>query len=268
MDNRPIGFLDSGVGGLTAVKAALQLLPQESTVFIGDQARLPYGPRPIQQVQTFTKQLVQFLVKRDVKVIVIACNTATAAALTWVRQQFTLPIFGVIAAGSRQAVALTKQQQIGLIATQGTIASKAYEREIQQLAPQVTVQGLATPEFVTLVEQGQYHDAQILQQVQKILSPLTKLDLDTLILGCTHFPLLQPTIQQVMGASVQLVDAGAQTVQELQRFLVQEQLQADPDSPVSHHYYTTGQPDSLQGIAQEWLEETNLVVKEVDLGAN
>lgn len=264
MDNRPIGFLDSGLGGLTAVKAALKLLPAESSVFIGDQARLPYGPRSPQEIQQFTKQLIAFLITRKVKVVLIACNTATAAALPLMQRLFPIPIFGVIDAGSRQAVRQTKQDKLGLIATQGTINSQAYEKKIQQLAPQLQICGLATPEFVTLVEQGDLKSSTAQLIVQQTLAPLRQQSLDTLILGCTHFPLLAPLIQVAMGPKVQLIDAGSAAVVELKDFLQQQNLTAAPDHLAQHQYYTTGSAQQFNKLAMQWLQQP-ITVQQVEV---
>ncbi|MGL5884642.1 MAG: glutamate racemase, partial [Bombilactobacillus sp.] len=157
MDNRPIGLLDSGVGGLTVLRQIMRRLPNENTIFIGDQARLPYGTKSAATILQFGRQLVTFLQNQNVKLIVIACNTVTAVALPRLQKEFTVPIIGVIAAGSQAAVKATHNQKIGVIATPATIESQAYQKALQQLQPQIQVHGLATPEFVTLVENCQYH---------------------------------------------------------------------------------------------------------------
>ncbi|MBA1394448.1 glutamate racemase, partial [Lactobacillus sp. XV13L] len=155
MDNRPIGLLDSGVGGLTVVKEVLRQLPNESTVFIGDQARLPYGTRQPEQIVLFTRQLVHFLQAQNVKMIVIACNTATATALPILKQELNIPIIGVIDSGSRAAVQVNKNQKIAVIATPATIKAHAYQQALLKLAPTAQIKGLATPEFVTMVKRNQ-----------------------------------------------------------------------------------------------------------------
>lgn len=252
MDNRPIGLLDSGVGGLTVLRQIMRRLPNENTIFIGDQARLPYGTKSAATILQFGRQLITFLQNQNVKLIVIACNTVTAVALPRLQKEFTVPIIGVIAAGSQAAVKATHNQKIGVIATPATIESQAYQKALQQLQPQIQVHGLATPEFVSLVESCQYHSAKTQDVVTQTLQPLLNCGMDTLILGCTHFPLLQPLIQQAVGQQVQIIDAGLATANSVIAQLQQNQLLA-AEHLAQHQFYTTGDPQKFLAIANDWL---------------
>ena len=252
MDNRPIGLLDSGVGGLTVLRQIMRRLPNENTIFIGDQARLPYGTKSAATILQFGRQLVTFLQNQNVKLIVIACNTVTAVALPRLQKEFTVPIIGVIAAGSQAAVKATHNQKIGVIATPATIESQAYQKALQQLQPQIQVHGLATPEFVSLVESCQYHSVKTQAIVTQTLQPLLNCGMDTLILGCTHFPLLQPLIQQAVGQQVQIIDAGLATAHSVIAQLQQNQLLA-AGHLAQHQFYTTGDPQKFMAIANDWL---------------
>ncbi|RHW44151.1 glutamate racemase [Bombilactobacillus bombi] len=267
MNNRPIGLLDSGVGGLTVVKQILRRLPHESTIFIGDQARLPYGIKTPPEIINFARQLVRFLISKNAKMIVIACNTATAAALPTLRREFNLPIIGVIASGSQAAVKQTKNQRVAVIATPATIKSHAYSDAIQQLQANIQVKGLATPEFVTIVENNQYRAQATQQIVQQTLSPLNEFAMDTLVMGCTHFPLLQPLIQQAVGPNVQLIDAGGATVQAVSTQLQQLKLTASDKQIPQHQFYTTGKTEQFVKIANDWLQPAVITAQHVEVTA-
>lgn len=255
MNAQPIGFIDSGVGGLTVVKQALKQLPNESVVFLGDQARLPYGPRPANQVRAFTWQMVNFLLQKQIKMLVIACNTATAAALSDVRAKLDIPVVGVIFPGSRAAIKATKTGHIGVIATEGTVKSGAYARTIHSKDPQLEVTSLAAPKFVPLVESNEMHSAVAKRVVAATLQPLKGTDIDTLVMGCTHYPLLRPLIQNVMGSSVKLIDSGAETVSEVSTLLDYFDIANDePTAAPTCEFYTTGAAGMFNEIASNWLK--------------
>lgn len=254
MDKRPIGFMDSGVGGLTVVKEAMRQLPHENFIYIGDQARLPYGPRSAKQVQQFAYELSCFLLTFNIKMLVIACNTATAEALDYIRERVTIPVVGVILPGTRAAIKATKNRHIGVIATEGTTRSQAYLRAIHQRAPHMTVTSLAAPKFVPVVESNQFNSPLAKQVVAETLAPLKKLTLDTLILGCTHYPLLRTTIQHYMGPQVTLIDSGAETVAEVSVLLDYFDLAVtDAQHQGICEFYTTAAPQSFNLIARNWL---------------
>ncbi|MFL1695266.1 glutamate racemase [Weissella kandleri] len=270
MDTRPIGYLDSGLGGLTAVRAALELLPNEDVVYVGDTARMPYGPRPQAEVLQFTRQIINFLLSQHVKAIVIACNTATAAALPQMQAEFDIPIFGVINAGVSAAAKITRQQKIGVIATEGTVKSNRYRDGLQKILPTATIHQIAAPKLVQLVEKNVTDPKYQKQVIAEQLAGFKTESLDTLILGCTHFPLLAPQIQAVIGPDVQLVDSGAATVLEVQKFLDQAEMrQFEPRlDGVNMQFYTTGAVEIFEQAATHWLNRQHSQVKHLALIAD
>ncbi|WP_125705366.1 glutamate racemase [Lacticaseibacillus daqingensis] len=254
MKTQPIGFIDSGVGGLTVVKEALRQLPNENIVFLGDQARLPYGPRPAAQVRAFTWQMVNFLLQKNIKMLVVACNTATAAALPDLKAKLDIPVIGVIVPGSRAALKATHTGHIGVIGTEGTVQSDAYAHTLHQKAARVRVTSLAAPKFVPLVESNEMTSAIAKRVVAETLQPLLHQDIDTLVMGCTHYPLLRPLIQHVMGPGVTLIDSGAETVSEVSTLL--DYFDIANDAPVgapTRVFYTTGNAELFDVIAGNWL---------------
>ncbi|ADG41227.1 glutamate racemase [Leuconostoc kimchii IMSNU 11154] len=266
--NNPIGMVDSGVGGLTVIKAAQKQLPNEQFIFIGDTARMPYGPRTTDEVIAYTLQMANFLVnEKHIKLLVIACNTATARALSVLQDQLSIPVIGVIQPGAKAAQLATKNKKIGVIATQGTVTSEAYDVQLHHYNSQITVVSQAEPEFVQTVELNKYHSDEARKLVNSHLATLKAAKIDTLILGCTHFPLLTPFIKSAIGENVTLIDSGQETVQVIQDCLAQSHL-----STVSKHdhnddvYYTTGDPVLFKAIATDWLErEKTLDVRQLKI---
>ena len=211
MDNRPVGVFDSGVGGLTVLREISRQLPHEKVIYFGDTARVPYGDRDPMQVVDFSRQIVRFLRTHDVKAVVIACNTATAPSLPYLRSENDIPVIGVIEPGARGAVAATKNGRIGVIATSGTIKSGQYPKHILEIDPSLEVFPLACPRFVPLIEAGRTHEPETAAIVHEYISQLTARDIDTLVLGCTHYPLLRDLIGAEAGAKVTLVDPARET---------------------------------------------------------
>ncbi|MHC5374757.1 glutamate racemase [Enterococcus sp. LJL120] len=254
LNPKPIGFIDSGVGGLTVAKEAMKQLPYENIIYLGDTARCPYGPRPAEQVIQFTWEMTNFLLQKDIKMLVIACNTATAVALEEIKAQLSIPVVGVILPGTRAALKSTGSQRIGIIGTQGTIKSDSYKRALKNKSPQVFVESLACPKFVPIVESNEYASSVAKKIVSETLMPLQKKRLDTLILGCTHYPLLRPVIQNVMGSGVHLIDSGAETVGEVSMLLDYFDIANGPENPQpTKEFYTTSSPQLFDAIAQGWL---------------
>lgn len=255
MDNRPIGFLDSGVGGLTVVKELMRQLPYENIVYIGDSARAPYGPRPAEQIREYTWELVNFLLTKNVKMIVFACNTATAVAWEEVKEALSIPVLGVILPGSSAAIKSTVNGKVGVIGTPMTVKSDIYHQKIELLAPQVHVTSLACPKFVPIVESNETNSSVAKKVVYETLAPLVG-QVDTLVLGCTHYPLLRPIIQNVMGPNVKLIDSGAECVRDISVLLNYFQINSSRDvlNP-NHIFYTTAGKDTFQEIANTWLEQ-------------
>jgi len=264
MDNRPIGFLDSGVGGLTVVRELFRQLPNEAVVYIGDSKRAPYGPRNEDEILAFTWEMVNFLLSKNVKMIVMACNTATAVALDEVRSKLDIPVLGVIQAGASAAIQKTKTKQIGVIATEATVKSQAYKEVIHRKSPSVTVNSLACPPFVPLVEANKMETEEARQIVHESLNPLQG-KVDSLILGCTHYPLLKSLIQEEMGEEVQLIDSGAETVRDISVLANYFLISGPEREAIQHEFYTTGDIEQFQTIAGQWLGNRALDVKKVDL---
>lgn len=259
MDNRPIGLLDSGVGGLTVAREVLHQLPNEEIIYIGDSARTPYGPRSSEEILRFTWEMVHFLLSKNVKMIVMACNTATAVALDDIRRQLDIPVLGVIESGAK-AAADSKSKSLGLIATEATVKSQSYDKELQALSADRNLVSLACPEFVTFVEADQITEPSTQEVVTEKLQPL-KGRIDTLILGCTHFPLLRRQIQSAIGDDVQLIDAGQMMVAELSALIEQQSLSAETGNIPQHQFYSTGNITLFQKIAETWLNRKIKVQK-------
>lgn len=266
MKNQPIGFLDSGVGGLTVVKEVLKLLPNEQIMYIGDSARNPYGPRPMKEVQKFTHQLAHFLVEQNIKLLVVACNTATVAALKSLKDELPVPVIGVIAPGTYAAVLETKNNEIGVIGTVGTIASNEYEKQILNEKVDARVTSIATQEFVAIVEKNQFESQYAKGVVEQELEPFITTNIDTLVLGCTHYPLLQPIIQEFFGKEVTLIDPGVETARVVERYLSEHDLLNQSLGERSKHlFYTTGSAERFKEIATNWLEVKNFDVMNVSI---
>ena len=253
--NAPIGVFDSGIGGLTVAREIMRNLPTEKIVYFGDTARVPYGSKSRQTVLRYSRQIIRFLMEQNVKAIVIACNTASAFALHTVREEFDIPIIGVIKAGAQVAAAATRNYRIGVIGTEGTIRSRIHESVLRSLDPRITVFGKPCPLFVPLVEEGWLHDAVTVQVATRYLDELRDLEIDTLILGCTHYPLLRSTIHQVMGERVRLVNPAYETALELKALLQQE----DMSSTLAEHedfpyrFYVSDLAERFQSFASSIL---------------
>ncbi|MDD5448884.1 MAG: glutamate racemase [Actinomycetota bacterium] len=207
MSEKPIGVFDSGVGGLTVVKAVVERMPSEQIIYLGDDARGPYGPRKPEEVRRFADEIAGYLLGFDVKMIVVACNTATACALPALQEKYEIPVVGVIVPGAKAALRKTANGRIGVIGTEGTISSGVYERELKFRNPNVQVYSQACPEFVEFVEQKEMHGSQIYEIAKGYLEPIVNWGMDTLILGCTHYPLLEDLIEEIVGPGVELVSS-------------------------------------------------------------
>lgn len=253
----PIGVFDSGFGGLTVAREIAKALPHESIVYVGDSARCPYGPRPLEQVDEFVQQIGNWLVGRNVKLIVIACNTATAAGLAHAQATFSVPVIGVVEPGARAAAAATKNRRVGVIATKATVDSGAYTRAIREIDEDITVFSTATPRFVEIAEQGvrmaegpvedfaslasKVFIRPAFQEIaREYLEPLRRCDIDALVLGCTHFPLLKALIGGVVGRDVTLISSGKETARDVASILAQRGELAQPGHDPRYEFYTTG----------------------------
>ncbi|MGH2751119.1 MAG: glutamate racemase [Actinomycetota bacterium] len=214
-DRRPIGMFDSGVGGLTVARAVIDLLPHEDLVYFGDVERCPYGPRPSDEVRRFALEIMDVLVAQDVKLLVVACNSAASVALDAAKERYDVPIISVIEPGVHAAVAATRNRRIGLIGTQATVTSRAYDRAVADTRANVTLVSQACPRFVEFVERGETTSDAVVALARDYLAPLKDQEVDTLILGCTHYPLLSGVIQYVMGESVVLVSSAEATATDV-----------------------------------------------------
>ncbi|WP_211344393.1 glutamate racemase [Paenibacillus lentus] len=250
-----IAILDSGVGGLTVAKEVMRQLPREKIIYFGDTDRTPYGPRSPEEVTLFTEQIVDYLIQFDPKMIVIACNTATAAALEHIKKKVSVPVIGVIHPGARAAISATKTGRVGVIGTIGTINSGAYTSALKELNPGIDVVSDACPEFVPLVEQGQFETPEAKQVVEQSLQWMRLHPIDCLILGCTHYPFLKRSIQEVMGPNVKLISSADETAREISTVLYQKgQLARGNEMPI-HQFFCSGDSEMFSKIARQWLGE-------------
>ena len=248
----PIGVFDSGIGGLTVARSVIQQLPHESLIYFGDTARVPYGPKSPDTVQRYSREIATFLQGEGVKAIVVACNTATAHALATLRAEFEMPIIGVVEPGARAAVAASRTRRIGVIGTVGTIKSGAYERAIRALSPDVSILARACPLFVPLVEEGWIdHEATRLVACE-YLAPFVDAEIDTLVLGCTHYPLLAPLLGELLGPDVRLIDSAAETAAEAARTLGTERMLAGGDEP-TYRFVASDDPLMFLQLGQRFL---------------
>ena len=239
MDNRPIGLLDSGVGGLTVVKKIIAKMPHEATVFIGDNAHIPYGDKSKAEIIALTKQSVNFLISKNVKLIIFACNTATAVAMKTIQKEIEPQIIGVIQSGAVAAANATKNRNVAVVATKMTVGLHAYQKEIQARDPEITVNEIAAPQIVPLIENNAGHQA-YMAALKKILLPINNLGVDTLVLGCTHYPIIRSEFAQCVKPAVQIIDPADQVAQYTYNIMKRDQMFTDSSAKGKHEYYTTG----------------------------
>ncbi len=252
-DNRPIGVFDSGLGGLTVLRAMRSLMPNESLVYFGDSGRTPYGTKSKEIIIKYTFQDMNFLLRQNVKMIVIACNTASACSLDVVRQQYAFPVVEVVEPGARAASRVTQSGRIGVIGTTATVSSGVYERAITRYLPEAAIQAKACPLFVPLVEEG-WWDNDISELVAfRYLQDMKQAEVDTLILGCTHYPLLQAVIGRVMGPQVKLVNSAWEVARAVQEVLQQEQLKAADNHQPSVRFYTSDSEEKFTSLGTLFL---------------
>ncbi len=244
----PIGVFDSGVGGLTVVKEIARQLPKESIVYFGDTARVPYGNKSRDTILRYSRQIVRFLRSKNVKAIVAACNTASAFALDTIESELDIPVIGVVKPGAKSAIEHTKNKKIGVIGTEGTVKSKLYSEYIHSIDPTITVIGKACPLFVPLVEEGMLDDPVTDEVASRYLDELKREHIDSLVLGCTHYPLLKNTIQKIMGPEVTLVNPAFETAVGLGRLLEEDGLISD-DSNLTYEFYVSDAAEKFESFA-------------------
>jgi glutamate racemase len=249
----PIGIFDSGVGGLTVARAILDQLPHEPILYLGDTARAPYGPRPLAEVRQFSLESLDFLVAQGVKVLVIACNSASAAMLRDARERYDIPVIEVIQPAVRRAAAATRNGRVAVIGTRATVESKAYD-DAFAAAPHLEIVSRACPAFVEFVERGETSGDAIVSLAHEYLDELADKDVDTLVLGCTHYPLLTGVISYVMGEKVTLVSSAEETAKDLYRLLATNNLLRDPGlPPPTHRFLATGDPEAFAALGRRFL---------------
>jgi len=262
---KAIGIFDSGVGGLTVLREIIKVLPQEDTVYLGDTARVPYGTKSPETVVRFARQITSFLVSRDIKLLVVACNTASAVSLEALQAEFDIPIVGVIEPGAVQAAAVTKSGKVGVIGTAGTIRSSAYTKAIKRINPDIEVVTAECPMFVPLAEEG-WIDNDVARLTAEIyLKNLKASGVDTLVLGCTHYPLLKGIISEVMGETVKLVDSAEETARVVREILAARgETRPDPERG-NHHFFVTDVPAGFIRVGNRFLGGTLGDVYQVNL---
>jgi len=253
-DPRAIGVFDSGVGGLTVVRAIMDQLPHEPIVYVGDTARFPYGPKPVDEIRRYALEIADFLVHRDVKMLVVACNSIEVSAIGHIALRAGIPVVGVIDPGARTAVHVTRNGRVGLIGTEATVASGAYDRAIAATGTPATLSSRACPVFVEHVERGDTTSDELRQAARGYLSPLMADGIDTLIMGCTHYPLLAGLLQLELGPDVALVSSAEETAKDVYATLVAERLlRRDDAGSARHEFLATGDPAVFERVASVFL---------------
>lgn len=265
MNKAPIGVFDSGVGGLTVVKEIMNQIPGETIIYFGDTARLPYGNKSKKTVITYTRQIVRFLMTKGVKAIVIACNTASAFALETVKAEFDIPIIGVVKPGAKVAAETTKNGRIGVIGTEGTIQSGIYNEFLSQTNPLVQVFGKACPLFVPLVEEGLIDDPVTLEMAKRYISELMDKEIDTLVLGCTHYPLLRKTIRKIVGDDIQLVNPAYETAKSLKEVLTENNIKNDNNLKLDHKFFVSDGAEKFKRFANTILPCEVVETKDINI---
>jgi glutamate racemase len=262
----PIGMFDSGVGGLTVLREVMTQLPHESTVYFGDTARVPYGSKSRDVIARFSEEICQFLVQEKVKMIVVACNTASSYALPTLRSKFNIPIIGVIGPGAQAALKTTQTRRVGVIGTEGTIESQAYSEAIHALNPLIEVFGQACPLIVPLVEEGWLEKPVAKEIVKEYLTPLLGHNIDAMVLGCTHYPLLKNLLHDVAGPKIQLIDSAHETARVVAQQLQQDHLECSQSIPVVRRFYVSDAPEKFEKTGRRFLGQDIPTVKLVDIG--
>ena len=254
VDARPIGVFDSGMGGLTVLHECLVTLPHEDFVYLGDGARLPYGPRPLDEIRRFAGEIAGYLEAQGVKLIVAACNSATAAALPALQRRLVVPVIGVLAPEAHAAVLATRNRRIGLLATEATVASGRYAKLVRSLDAGAELVAVACPRLVPLIEGDDVFGQELNEAVREYAAPLKEAEVDTVILGCTHYPLIRPVLQRVFGRGVTLVFSAEETAREAAETLARKGIENDHAREGSYRFLTTGDPELFRAMGQRFLQ--------------
>jgi glutamate racemase len=265
MDARPIGVFDSGTGGLTVLHECLVTMPHEDFLYLGDHARLPYGPRPLGEIRGFALEIGRYLEGRDVKLVLVACNAATSAALPQLQEALSVPVVGVIQPEAHAAVQATRNRKIGLLATEATVQAGRYAEFVAALDAGVDFTALACPRLVPLIESDDPFGAETTDAVRDYAAPLKAADVDTVILGCTHYPLIRPVFQRVFGRAVTLVFSAEETAREVASTLARKGIENEEAREGSYRFLTTGDPDAFRSLGQRFLQLPIAEVEHVEL---
>lgn len=268
MNRAPVGIFDSGLGGLTVAAAMFHRLPQDATVYFGDTARVPYGPKSPETVTRYSLEILDWLLHQGVKAVVVACNTSTAHALPALRAQSPVPVLGVVEPGARAALRESRGGTIGVIGTAGTVASQAYVRAIHAVDPGRAVLQQACPLFVPLVEEGWFEHPAAELVAREYLAPLQAAGVDALILGCTHYPLLKPLLTRILGSAVTLIDSAEETAAAVAAALAERRLEAPPGGEPRHRFAVSDDPERFRAVGVRFLGERLGTVEVVDLGSD
>ena len=266
MNDAPIGIFDSGIGGLTVTHALFECLPHESTIYFGDTARVPYGPKSPATVRRYSLEILQWLLNQRVKAVVVACNTSSAHAIETLQEHSDVPVIGVIEPGARAAVAATRGGPIGVIGTAGTIASGAYRRAIHDLSPAAQVEQVPCPLFVPLVEEGWFDHPAAELIAREYLDPLVAAGTDTMVLGCTHYPPLKPLLARVLGEQVVLIDSADEIALAVRSVLSSLDLEAGPDNPADHRFAVSDDEQRFLDVGSRFVGERLSHIEVVPLG--
>ncbi|UFS72591.1 glutamate racemase [Geomonas sp. RF6] len=250
---KAIGIFDSGVGGLTVLKEVVKALPQEDTIYLGDTARVPYGTKSPETVVRYSRQIAEYLFSRDIKLLVVACNTASAVALATLQRELPIPVVGVIEPGARRAAAVTRSGKVGVIGTAATVGSSAYTKAIKRINPEIQVVTRACPLFVPLAEEGWVENEVARLTASIYLTDLKAQGVDTLVLGCTHYPILKEVIAEVMGDGVTLVDSAQETARTVAEILGENALLRPAEEVGNHHYFVTDVPAGFIRVGNRFL---------------
>jgi len=263
--NAPIGVFDSGIGGLTVVKELIRNLPGEDIVYLGDTARVPYGTKSGRTVIAYSRSNTEFLISKGIKLLVVACNTASSVSIPSLRAEFDMPVLGVIEPGTKKAVEVTNKNKIGVIGTPSTINSGAYTKAIENLNPDIKVISEACPLFVPLADEG-WVEGEIVEGIAKeYLNPIKDSGIDVLVLGCTHYPLLKNMIQKIVGDEITLVDSAQETASQIKQILVKKDLLNDSKTPSERDFYLTDVSDTFISVAGRFLGEKIDKIEMVDI---
>lgn len=265
LNSRPIGVFDSGIGGLTVARALFELLPNENIIYLGDTARLPYGTKSKETVIVYSVESLKFLLSKRVKMVVVACNTASSVAVPFLKKISKVPVVGVLEPGARGAVEKTKNKNVGVIGTMGTIKSKSYIKQIKKIDNSVNVYSQPCSLFVQLAEDGWTDNKIAYLTAKEYLSYFNDKNIDTLILGCTHYPILRNTIQKVVGKKVHLVDSGEETAKEVKRILETKGLLSKRKKKGWHKFFVTDFPNNFKEISERFLGHKIANVKKIKL---